>query len=183
MRILLRVLRHKIGAKLFEPESKMVDLHGEMIVPQFGEYKYIHETGSKPEMILYWVRDSTIIFKKQISLLIKYNLIIIDDTSRIDVVVGGDPGQGAFRFPMKLLFIMKSSKNIERESSVAYFLCKKYNGDILKNTIIDKLQESYKLMLESTSIDNHQLSIDSLCLTGDLAFLVIVLGKECPSSK
>ena len=29
--ILLRILRHKIGVKLFEPESKMVDLRGEMI--------------------------------------------------------------------------------------------------------------------------------------------------------
>ena len=31
--ILLRALRHEIGAKLFEPESKMSDLCGEMIVP------------------------------------------------------------------------------------------------------------------------------------------------------
>ena len=31
-----------------EPESKMTDLCGEIIVPQFGEYKYIHEIGNKP---------------------------------------------------------------------------------------------------------------------------------------
>ena len=37
LRIILRVLRHKIGAKLFEPESKMTNICGEMIVPQFGE--------------------------------------------------------------------------------------------------------------------------------------------------
>ena len=103
----------------------MVDIRGEMIAPQFGEYKYTHETGTKLESILYWVRDSTAIFKKEIRLLIKCKQIIIDNISRIDVVVGGDHGQGAFRFPMKLLFIMKSSKNIERENSVAYILCKK----------------------------------------------------------
>ena len=34
LRILLRILRHKIGAKLFEPETKTTDLCGEMIVPQ-----------------------------------------------------------------------------------------------------------------------------------------------------
>ena len=77
----------------------MVDLRGEIISPQFGEYKYTHETGTKPESILYWVRDSTAIFKKEISLLIKYNLTI-DDTSRIDAVVGGDHGQGAFGIPI-----------------------------------------------------------------------------------
>ena len=51
LRILHRILRHKCGVKLFEPKSKMVDLCGEMIVQQFGEYKYIHEIGSKPELI------------------------------------------------------------------------------------------------------------------------------------
>ena len=52
LRILLRILRHKFGAKLFEPESKVVDLRGEMIDPQFGKYKYLHEIGSKPFEIL-----------------------------------------------------------------------------------------------------------------------------------
>ena len=70
MRILLRKLRHKIGAKLFEPELKMIDLCGEMIVPQFGEFNYIHELDSKLEFILYWVRDSAAIFKKEITLFI-----------------------------------------------------------------------------------------------------------------
>ena len=33
--------------------------------------------------------------------------IDIFNISRIDIVVGGDHGQGAFRFPMKILYIMK----------------------------------------------------------------------------
>ena len=52
LRILLRILRHKIGPKLFESESKMIYLCGEMIVPPFGEYTYIHEVGSKPELVI-----------------------------------------------------------------------------------------------------------------------------------
>ena len=35
-----------------------------MINPQFGEYNYVREVRSKPEYILYWVRDSVAIFKK-----------------------------------------------------------------------------------------------------------------------
>ena len=54
-----------------------------------------------------------------------------DNLSRIDVVIGGDHGQGTFRFP--------SSKNIERESSVAYILCRKDNGEIIQYTIKNKL--------------------------------------------
>ena len=84
---------------------------------------------------------------------------------------------------MKLLFVMRPSKNGARESSVAYILCKKDNGEILKIIIIDKLQDSFKLMLKLILIDNHQVSIDNLYVTGDLTFLVILLGKECSSPK
>ena len=53
--------------------------------------------------------------------------------------------------------LLWSLKIVERTSSVAYILCKKDNGDILKNTIIDDLQESFKVMLESIKIDNYQV--------------------------
>ena len=121
--------------------------------------------------------------REQISLLVKFNLLNLNDLSRIDVVIGGDHGQGAFRFLMKLLFVMKSFKNVERESSVAYILCKKGNGEILKNKIIKKLQDSFKLMLKIILIENHQVSIDNLYVTGDLTFLVILLGKFFSSPK
>ena len=116
-------------------------------------------------------------------MLVKSNILNLDDLSRIDTVIGGDHGRGAFRCPMKLIYVMKSSNFFERESSVAYFLCKKNNGEILKNTIIHKLQDSLKLILEIISIDNHQVSIDNLYVTGDLVFLVILLGKVFSSPK
>ena len=40
LRILLRMLRNKLGAKMFEPENVMTSLSGDMILPKFGEYKY-----------------------------------------------------------------------------------------------------------------------------------------------
>ena len=38
--ILLRILRNKLSAKMFEPENIMKILSGDMIFPKFGEYKY-----------------------------------------------------------------------------------------------------------------------------------------------
>ena len=122
LRILLRILRHKIDAKLFESKSKMTNLCGEMIVSEFGEYKYIHEIGNKPELIVYWVCDSVEMFKKEISLLINSNQLKINEISKIDVIVGDDHDRGAFRFLMKLLFVMKSEKHAKRTSSVDYIL-------------------------------------------------------------
>ena len=121
LRISLRILRHKIGAKLFEPESKMTDLCGDMIVLQLGEYEYIHEIVSKRELILYMIRDYVAIFKKEISLLITPNQLKVDEIFRIDEIVGGDHGQGTFRFPIKLLFVIKSEKMLNKQVVLLIF--------------------------------------------------------------
>ena len=81
-----------------------------MIAPQFDNYKYVHEVGSKPELILYLVRDFIAIFNKGITSLIKSNQLIVNKISSIGVILGSDHGQGVLRFPMKLLFVMKSEK-------------------------------------------------------------------------
>ena len=62
LRILLKILHNKLGANNFEPEHVMKNLSGDMILPKFGEYKYCTETGSKPEHILFWVRDTVAVF-------------------------------------------------------------------------------------------------------------------------
>ena len=105
---LLRILRNKLGAKFFEPENIMKSLSGDMILLKFGEYKYYHEVGSKPEYILFWIRDTVAVFKKETQLLIESGDINLSDIDIIDIVVGGDDGQGAFRFPMKILYIMNN---------------------------------------------------------------------------
>ena len=92
-RILLRILRNKLGAKMFEPENIMKNFSGDMILPKFGEYKYYTESGTKPEHILFWIRDS-----KETQLVIESGDIDLSDIDRIDIVVGGDHGQGAFHF-------------------------------------------------------------------------------------
>ena len=63
-------------------------------------------------------------FEKEITLLINSKQVKVNEISRIDIIVGGNHGQGTFRFLMKLLCVMKYSKNIERTSSVACILCK-----------------------------------------------------------
>ena len=104
----------------------MIDLCDEIMFLQFGEDNYVYESRLKLELILDWVCDSVAIFKKENNLLINSNLLIIKESFRIDVIVGEDHSQGAFRFPMKILFVMNSGKTVERLRSVPYVLCKKY---------------------------------------------------------
>ena len=88
----------------------MKNLSGDMILPKFGEYKYYHEIGSKPEHILFWIRDIVAVFKKDTQLLIEFGGMNLSNINRIDIVVGGDHGQGAFLFPIKILYIMNNEK-------------------------------------------------------------------------
>ena len=162
-----------------EPENIMKSLSGEMILPKFGEYKYNNiEKGGKPEHILFWVRDTVAVFKKKIRLLIESGDIDKYNIKRIDIVIGGDHGRGAFRFLMKMLYIINNGTRHERIQPVGYILCKKDNGIILKNTIIKDIGDSINSLNESISFNNQQLSSSNVYVTGDLAFLVILLGKE-----
>ena len=77
-----------------------------VVTQKFGTYNYYHETGTTPELILFWVRDTIAVFKKQTQLLIESGDIDIYDINTIDIDVGGDHGQEASRFPIKILYIM-----------------------------------------------------------------------------
>ena len=54
----------------------MKSLGGDMILPKFGEYKYYHEIGNKSEHILFWIRGTIVIFKKETQLSIESGNII-----------------------------------------------------------------------------------------------------------
>ena len=68
--ILHRILRNKLGAKIFEPEHLMKALNGNMILPRFEEYHYYHEAENKSELILFSVRDIITAYKKETQMLI-----------------------------------------------------------------------------------------------------------------
>ena len=76
---------------------------------------------------------------------------------------------------------MNNGTRHESIQPVGCILCKKDNGVILKNTIIKVLGDSIKLLNESMSFNNQQLSSSNIYITGDLVFLVILLGKEYAS--
>ena len=129
----------------------MKSLSGDMILPKFDEYKYYNEIGSKPKDFLFWICDAVAAFKKETQLLFESSYMNLSDIDRIDVVVGGDHGQGSFRFLMKILYIMNNEERHESIQPVGCILCKKDNGLILKNTIIKDLGDSINVLNESMS--------------------------------
>ena len=178
LRILFILLQNKLSANLFIPEKIIKNLSGDMIIPKVGEYNYFHENRNKPKLILFWIRDTVAVFKKESQLLIDSGDINIYDINRIYIVVGSDHRQGASRFPMKTLYIMNNSKIHESIQPVGYILCKTNNGTILKNTTMKNVRDSINLLNESMSFNNQHLSPYNIYLICHLEFLVILLGKE-----
>ena len=65
-------------------------------------------------------------------LLIQSGDIDTYDINRVDKVVDGDCGQGTFRFPMNILYIMNNVKRHESIQPMGYIVCKKKNSIMLK---------------------------------------------------
>ena len=91
-------------------------------------------------------------------MLINSGDIDILNINRIDIVICGDHGQGVFRFPMKILYIMNDDTRHESIQPVGYILCKKDNGIIFKDTIIKDLGDSINSLNKSMTFNNQQLS-------------------------
>ena len=79
---------------------------------------------------------------------------------------------------MKILYIMNNEKIHENTQPVGCILCKKDNGIILENTIIKDIGDSINLLNKSMSFNNQKLCPSNIYVTGELAFLVILLRKE-----
>ena len=73
---------------------------------------------------------------------------------------------------------MNNEKIHENTQPVGCILCKKDNGIILENTIIKDIGDSINLLNKSMSFNNQKLCPSNIYVTGDLAFLVILLRKE-----
>ena len=114
LRILLRILCNKVGVNFFEPETLWKVLAETWYVQSLVNINIIIWKKKVNLNIFFWVRDTVAIFKKETQLLIESSDINISNINRIDIVVGGDHGQRAFRFPMKLLYIMNNGIRHER---------------------------------------------------------------------
>ena len=73
---------------------------------------------------------------------------------------------------------MDNGTRHESIQPLGYILCKKDNRIVLKNTIIKDLGDSINLLNELMSFNSQQLFSTNIYPTGDLAFLVTLLGKE-----
>ena len=117
-------------------------------------------------------------------------------------MTGGDHGAGAFRCPIRIVLKFddgSTSKYVHTDCSIAHIQCRKDNGNVLENTIIKPLGNGLKqlqalpfllyfdadgeLHIQQTIAtvqqnENSILMSTNLWITGNLAYYVIMVGKE-----
>ena len=109
------------------------------------------------------VRDIVAVYKKERLLLIDSSTIDIYEINRINIVVGGGHGQGTFRFPMKILYIMNNGKRHENIQPVGYILLK--NISLIKN-----LRDSINLLNQSMTFNKQHIPPSNIYVIDDLVF-------------
>ena len=143
-RIILRHLRQFFGQRIAVPESKIRELSAGVVNPKSATIKHNGKT------LTYSYRDIDDLIGRFIADQFRTRKGFEYDS--LDIVVGGDYGQGSFRSGIKLIF-RKPGRNGRRcTKEIAVLMigtieCQKDSYDILKVTLAPKLNDAFKRML------------------------------------
>ena len=139
---------------------------------------------------------------KNLSCLLNGNNLCPSDIDFVHVCHGGDHGKDKFRFTTKLIVKMKNGKYYEVIFPLADIKCSKDSGTVIKNTILDKIDSginsvatsrvefthengTWHSSLAEANVDTeshpdlgHNCCTPETFISGDLAFLCMIVGKE-----
>ena len=183
------------------PENRLRELgndHGEVTT---GEFLYEKAKGERIEKIRYWTLDPAVELVNKVERMV--NGIDDFDPENIEYThsaYSGDHGCQKFRMASKLFM-----KYMDEDKTDIYALadvsCKKDNGVVLKNTIMEAMtagvnkvedsalkftyHEGSKMKWKVELVKKEELELGSngvkpvtAFLSGDLAFLFLILGRE-----
>ena len=147
-------MNYHFGYSVFASIKKITELGKDHVQPTFGQYDYISVDGHKPEEIPFWTKNPTEVFILQLKNMLSQTKfsdkqIKLSDIERIDIITGGDHGAGAFRCPICIVLKFTDGTYVQTECSIAHIQCKKDNGVVLENTIIDPLGDGLKELLQN----------------------------------
>ena len=207
-RIILRHMKNEFGTRLVVPEYKISKLGQNFVEPNCASFimqrKQIHYwTKSIPDILVTCL-------KRKLDLLAIDSSESIDSFESVDLVIGGDHGQGKFRSVMKVILRNRYGKNVNHFCiKVNHIDCEKDTYEVLKKSIAAPLNADIKSINESKHIqvltdiitkavclfigtedqvDMSQYIIKKsvpvrIIMCGDLAFFATVLVKVNMSGK
>ena len=149
----LQHLRVGLNAKISVPYSQVESLHaGLFTVLSLGLIQYQHK-GGKYESIDYEYKSIVEEFELAVSELMSVNSVSTYDVEKIDFVIGGDHGIGAFHLIFRVIIKVRGRNDlIYINVACRKIICKKDTADILECTIMLQLTGDLQTLLKSSVV-------------------------------
>jgi hypothetical protein len=202
-RTILRYLAAEYGCRLVVPEAEVDAFGQDHVSPVTGTF----EDPVTRKTIHFWTKPIAKLLEVSVSTYVQEKSIAADDSAlgmlkSIDVVLGGDHGQGKFRSVIKIILRNDDGKQVDSMvMKVGHIDCMKDTYDILKSSVAGPLNESMEEVVKSGALqlireqdgnlscsmkndddDQSLLTIITnlpirVFVTGDLAYFAAILGK------
>jgi hypothetical protein len=198
----IRYFAAEFGGRLVVPEAQ-VDAFGQDHVPPVpGSF----EDAATGKTIHFWTKPIARLLEVSLSTYVQEKKITTDEAAlgqlqSMDVVLGGDHGQGKFRSVIKIILRDGAGKQVDTMvMKVGHIDCTKDTYDVLKSSVAGPLNESMKEVIDSGALQFIRDGDGSLScrmqnqddpplvtlrsslkirvfVTGDLAYFAAILGK------
>ncbi len=201
-RTILRYLAAEYGCRLVVPEAEVDAFGQDHVPPVTGSF----EDPVTSKTIHFWTKPIAKLLEVSVSTYVREKSIAADDAAlgilkSIDVVLGGDHGQGKFRSVIKIILRDDDGKQVDSMvMKVGRIDCTKDTYKILKLSVAGPLNESIEEVVKSGALqllreqdgnlscrmknDDEQSLATTITnlpirvfVTGDLAYFAAILGK------
>eukprot|EP00978_Attheya_sp_CCMP212_P037364 scaffold175527_cov64-Attheya_sp.AAC.1 len=194
-RSIVRHLRAYFGTRLIVPESEIDKLGQEHVPPICDKFKM------EKKDIHFWTKPLTVVLCKGIESRLMDNFELCNEMKSIDVVIGGDHGQGKFRAVTKIN-IRNEDAGRRKIDSFVLQIAHIDTYEVLKQSIAGPLNEGMRTLKEAGGVkvdfdlttkkcvasaaipgwipNQNETSVlipIKIFISGDLAFFTAVLGK------
>jgi hypothetical protein len=197
-----RYLAAEFGGRVTVPETQVDAFGQDHVPPVVGSY----EDPVTGKTIHFWTKPIAKLLEVSVATYAQERAATnpaLDNLKSIDVVLGGDHGQGKFRSVIKIILRDDTGKSVDTlVMKVGHIDCTKDTYDVLKSSVAGPLNESIKELIDSEALqvirdengsvvfrmkkddrdDPAGLTILSslpirVFVTGDLAYFAAILGK------
>jgi len=195
-------LRAHFGKKAFATRKKVRMLCDGHTHVSTGSAQHAYEVGEEEETLEFSYKDIPLELEKQIAARLQGSNIDITTVTivRIDIVTGGDHGQGAFQAGCQVVIVFSDKDDLPSivfDIGVAEVICRKDNSEVLQATIGPHLTAGYQGIVDKEltiglnedgeikcsfgngdGLSQKMTPTKEVYVVGDLAFYAMVLGRE-----
>ena len=147
-RVILRYMANEFGSRLVVPATKISELGEKYVKPKCDTFIL------DKQKIHYWTKSLPTLLETSLKNRLGIESIDMDSFTSIDLVIGGDHGQGKFRCVMKVILRGTDGKNVNSSClKVGHIDCDKDTYDVLKNSITTPLNNDIKEIMSKRTVN------------------------------